>query len=593
MNRISSIERATGAYAGRARGAGALAASLAIALLSLGAPGSAAATPAGAITEFSAGLNSASAPSAIAPGADGNLWFTDEGTTPAIGRITPAGAITEFSAGLNPGSRPYGISPGPDGDVWFTDRGTTRAIGRITPAGAITEFSTGLNAGSRPLEIALGPDGNLWFTDRGTTPSIGRITPSGAITEFSAGLDEGAEPDAIAAGSDGNLWFTDHGATKAIGRITPSGTITEFTAGLNTGSLPAGIAPGANGNMWFTDHGSTRAIGEIAPSGTITEFTAGLANQNNPVGIAPGADGNQWFTDLGTTPAIGQITPSGAITEFSAGLDAHSGPVSIAPGADGNLWFADQGTSTEPAIGQVGAGAPPALASAPVVSGNDQVGTAQTCNDIAWSSWASLQPSTSLFGFDGYRWLLGGSEIAAGASYTPVGANLGQQLSCQVTVTYPLLGVSTSATSTPVAVAPPTPVITNVRQSARSWREGARLARVSRKRKPPVGTTISLTASEPVSTTFSFTQLLTGRTVAGKCVAESKKNTKHRHCQRAVKVAALTFSLPSGASSVAFQGRISARHKLATGHYRLTIAAANSYGVSTAPQTLSFTIVKK
>jgi streptogramin lyase len=569
-----------------------LAVSGAIALLSLGTPGNAAATPAGAIVEFSAGLNAGSAPSAITPGADGNLWFTDEGTTPAIGRITPAGAITEFSAGLNAGSRPYGIATGPEGNLWFTDRGTTRAIGRITPAGAITEFSAGLNTGSRPLEITLGPDGNLWFTDRGTTPSIGRITPSGAITEFSAGLNEGAEPDTIAPGSDGNLWFTDHGRTPAIGEITPSGTITEFTAGLSTGSLPAAIAPGPNGNMWFTDHGSNRAIGEITPGGTITEFTAGLTSQNNPVGIAPGADGNEWFTDLGTTPAIGQVTPSGIITEFSAGLGPHSGPVSIAPGADGNLWFADQGASTDPAIGQVGTGAPTALASAPVISGSDLVGETQTCSAVAWSSWASLQPSTSLFSFDGYRWLLGGSEIATGPSYTPVETNVGQQLSCQVTVTYPLLDVTTSTTSAPVTVAPPTPVITNVRQSARSWREGAKLAHISSKHKPPVGTTISLTASEPVSATFTFTQLLTGRTVAGKCVSESKKNAKHRHCRRAVKVATLPLSIPAGTSHVVFQGRISARHKLAPGRYTLTLTATNSYGVSAAPQTLSFTIVK-
>lgn len=564
---------------------------MAIVLLGLAAASSAAA--AGTITEFSAGLNTGSAPSAITPGADGNLWFSDEGTTPAIGRITPAGTITEFTAGLNATSRPYGITSGPDGNLWFTDRGTTRAIGRITPAGVITEFSAGLNTGSRPLEIALGPDGNLWFTDRGSTPAIGRITPAGTITEFTAGLNEGAEPNAIAPGSDGNLWFTDRGSTPAIGRITPSGAITEFTVGLNTGSLPAAIAPAANGNLWFTDHGSTRAIGEITPGGTITEFTAGLSSANNPVGIAPGADGNEWFTDLGTTRAIGQITPAGSIAEFSAGMDAHSGPVSIAPGADGNIWFADQGTSTEPAIGQVATGVPPALASAPVISGSDQAGTAQTCSDVAWSSWASLQPSTSMFSFDGYRWTLGGSEVATGPAYTPVAANIGAQLSCQVTVTYPLLGVSTSATSAPAAVAPPTPVITDLRQSARSWREGTKLARIGRKRKPPVGTTIFLTASEPVSATFSFTQMLTGRTVAGKCVAKNKKNSKHRHCQRVVKVATLPLSLPSGTSSVLFQGRISAKHKLATGRYTLTITATNAYGVSAAAQTLSFTIVKR
>jgi virginiamycin B lyase len=570
-----------------------LAGSLAIVTLSL-CPDSAAAASAGAITEFSAGLNSGSLPSAITPGADGNLWFTDEGSTPAIGRITPSGTITEFSAGLNAGSRPYGITEGPEGNVWFTDRGTTRAIGRITPSGAITEFSTGLNAGSRPLEIALGPDGNIWFTDRGTTEAIGRITPSGTITEFSTGLDPGAEPDAIAAGADGNLWFTDRGTPAAIGRITPSGTITEFSAGLNAKSPPSGIAPGPDGNLWFTVSGATRAIGQITPSGTITQFTAGLNKGSEPVGIAPGADGNLWFTDLGTTRAIGQITPSGTITEFTAGLNPHSGPVSIAPGADGNLWFADQGSESTPAIGQVGSGAAAASLSAPAITGNHQAGVAQLC-DASWSSWASLQPSTGLFGFDGYRWLLGGAEVSNGQSYTSLAANIGAQLACQVTATYPLLDVTVAATSAPVTIAPPVPLISGLRQSARSWREGTRLARISRKpnkSRPPLGTTISFVSSEPVSVSFSFTRLLAGRTVAKRCLAKTKRNAAHRPCQRALKLATLALAARSGANSLVFQGRISSRKRLPLGRYTLTITAANSYRVSSAPQSLSFTIVK-
>ena len=109
---------------------------------------------------------------------------------------------------MNPGSRPSGIAAGPDGNLWFTDYGTTPAIGRITPGGTITEFSSGLNLGSDPSGIAAGPDGNLWFTDP-VKSAIGRVTPGGVITEFSSGLTNGSFPSGIAAGPDGNLWFTD------------------------------------------------------------------------------------------------------------------------------------------------------------------------------------------------------------------------------------------------------------------------------------------------------------------------------------------------------------------------------------------------
>jgi streptogramin lyase len=313
---------------------------------------SAMADPAAQITELvSSSLNASNTPAEIAPGADGHLWFSDDGATKAIGRIDPStGQVTEFSSGLNTGSFPFGIATGADGNVWFADQGSTKAIGRIDPSnGQVTEFSSGLNTGSHPAEITTGADGNLWFTDQGTTGAIGRAIPStGQIKEFSSGLITGSTPTGITTGADGDLWFADE--VGAIGRINPStGEITEFTSGLKAGSMPAEIAPGPDGNLWFTDRGSTRAIGRIIPSsGQITEFTSGLNMGNFPVAIAPGTDGNLWFTDEGSTRAIGRIIPSsGQITEFTSGLNAGSVPAEIAPAADGNLWFTDDGSNRD------------------------------------------------------------------------------------------------------------------------------------------------------------------------------------------------------------------------------------------------------
>jgi streptogramin lyase len=200
---------------------------------------------------------------------------TTAGDSNKIGRITTTGTITEFTAGLNAVARLEVIAPGPDGNLWFTDRGiapsSTPAIGRITPSGTITEFSAGLNAGASPRSIASGSDGNLWFADIGTTLAIGRITTAGAITEFA--VPAGVFPTNVAPGPDGNIWFADlgifFGGENKIGRITPSGAITEFSAGLNPGNLPVGgvlsggITPGPDGNLWFTDGGTTKAIGRI------------------------------------------------------------------------------------------------------------------------------------------------------------------------------------------------------------------------------------------------------------------------------------------------------------------------------------------
>ena len=68
-------------------------------------------------------------PSNIAPGSDGNLWFTEQDGD-NIGRITPKGTITEFTLPKG-GGGPYNITQGPDKQLWFTLYYANK-IGRIT-----------------------------------------------------------------------------------------------------------------------------------------------------------------------------------------------------------------------------------------------------------------------------------------------------------------------------------------------------------------------------------------------------------------------------------------------------------------------------
>jgi streptogramin lyase len=425
------------------------------ALVVLGA-GVAGAAPIGQITEFSApGTN----PAQVVAGPDGNLWFSDRNG--AVGQITTSGTVTRFTSGLNPGSAVRSIVMGADGNMWFSDPGTTRAVGTINPTThAISEFSSGLNAGSMPLGIAPGPDGNAWFTDSGTTKAIGMINPTThAIAEFSSGLTPGTTlQQGLVAGPDGNLWFTES-TPGGIGMINPTThAISEFRIGLNPGSVPgASIVVGPDGALWFMDGGTTQAIGRIDPTThAISEFSTGL-NPGASLGrVAVGQDGNLWFGDKGTTRAIYVMNPTThAITAFTSGLNAGSAPGGIWSGSDGNVWFTDQATNpTNPAIGRIGVGASAASVTAPTVTGSGGVNLPQACGGDTWSTWAAQQPSHSAYGFDGYQWLLDGSPIAGatGQSYTPTAADAGHQLSCKATVTYPLLVVTASATSTAVHV---------------------------------------------------------------------------------------------------------------------------------------------
>lgn len=153
-------------------------------LVALGVPSRAAADPVGLITEFSSGLPANSFPEFIAPGADGNLWFTDEGSTKAIGRISPqTGQITEFSSGLNGG--PYGIAPGADGNLWFTVEASTPAVGRV--------------GASAPAALQAAPSG----------AGAGRVGSPESCQNASFATWAGASPSLTLYSFDGYRWLRD------------------------------------------------------------------------------------------------------------------------------------------------------------------------------------------------------------------------------------------------------------------------------------------------------------------------------------------------------------------------------------------------
>jgi streptogramin lyase len=323
----------------------------------------------GEITEFSEGLQGSppgaqSLPRSIAAGPDGNLWFTDEGTSGGenmIGRVTPNGTITEWP--LPSTSRPDSITAGPDGNVWFTD--IDGAIGRIHPVGTYSEIGASIVEFHAPdffaNSITSGPDGNVWFTQLFPVRAIGRITPDGAMTTWP--LAEDSKPISITTGPDGRLWYTDD-SRATIGRIDPDGTDAEIGASLvefDPGKVPLFITAGPGGKLWFT-HNGEGGIGSMTTAGVVNEFETPVESLDS---IAAGPDGNVWFTDFGTTDhAINRMTPSGVITRYSQGLQGEgvqSYPGSITAGPDGNLWFTDWGfAGGEHMIGRIVAG--PAVA---------------------------------------------------------------------------------------------------------------------------------------------------------------------------------------------------------------------------------------
>jgi hypothetical protein len=137
------------------------------------------------------------------------------------------------------------------------------------------------------------------------------------------------------------------------------------------------------------------------------------------------------------------------------------------------------------------------------------------------------------------------------------------------------------------------PTISRLSQSHRTWREGTRLATLSRKRGIPVGTTFSFTLDQAARLVFTFSRQVPGQMVGGRCVAQTNKNRRGHACRRAVPAGQLTFAAHTGPSRLAFQGRISRTRQLRPGVYTLTIVAINPAGQRSKPDALRFAIVGK
>jgi hypothetical protein len=138
---------------------------------------------------------------------------------------------------------------------------------------------------------------------------------------------------------------------------------------------------------------------------------------------------------------------------------------------------------------------------------------------------------------------------------------------------------------------PVAPAVSNATESHRRWREGSRLASITRKHRPPVGTTFSFILNEQARISFTFAQSLVGRKVKAGCVRQTRRNRHKHRCKRKVSAGTLAFTGHAGLNKVIFQGRLSRSKKLKPGSYTVTITAVNAAGLTSRPRTLSFTIV--
>jgi hypothetical protein len=138
------------------------------------------------------------------------------------------------------------------------------------------------------------------------------------------------------------------------------------------------------------------------------------------------------------------------------------------------------------------------------------------------------------------------------------------------------LGASAMSTYTVVPqlavadITPTMPLLSDVWQTHKRWREGNAPAHLAQSSKPPIGTTFTFVLRVSSRVHLSFSQMVHGHTVPA---------------------GVLSFAGHSGTNKIAFQGRMSRSKRLESGNYKLTITATNAAGQRSVSRPLTFVIV--
>ena len=299
------------------------------------------------ITEFDTNPGQISVPNYIVAGPDGNLWWTELGSEPGIGRMSPTG---ERFPVIPDSNNPLDLAAASSGWVsWVSQEG----FGRRSPSGITTRETSLFNAGS----ITLTPANQIRFGGREGIATV-LCAPKDPTSDhlesesICSGEKGGNAVEGIAASPGGTLWAS---VSLSNAVFITSTAAFEFTTrvDLPANSDPVGIAIGPEGNAWVAMW-EAGAIDRITPNGARTRFL--LPPGSRPNDLALGPDGAFWIVESGAGK-IARMTTAGLVTDEYPVPSGEIDQTGITVGPDGNLWFTDS------EIGKVGRLIPDPLSS--------------------------------------------------------------------------------------------------------------------------------------------------------------------------------------------------------------------------------------
>ena len=275
-------------------------------------------------------------PQYIAPGSDGNLWYTAGNGVNIVETISEKTDVSTYYAvpghnydGVISGTNQ--ITGGPDGELWMTTTGEFGNLNFIEAINPMTHAVTEYTAQRGATGITSGKDGNVWFT-AGNPGEVGAIDLSPSATASQLAMT--TQPSAATVGKGFGLvvsvvdaaggvdTFYNGPVTIALG-ANPGGSTTVL-GGSTTATAVAGVAnfpgltlnnPGSGYTITATGPNSTTAT--TAPFNVTLAATQLAVTQEPPMSFAAG-------TPFSLTVAA--VDPSGNIDT------SYDGTASIAVG---------------------------------------------------------------------------------------------------------------------------------------------------------------------------------------------------------------------------------------------------------------------
>jgi DNA-binding beta-propeller fold protein YncE len=487
------------------------------------------------------------------------------------------------------GNKPFGVAVATNSQFLYTTNLESNTVSafRIGEHGGLAPIEcSGCATGSVPTGIGVSPNGQFLFVaDRSSnTVSPYRIEASGTLSPIECAEEQcnaESEPTGIAVSPDGEyLYSTDAGSnTVSIFQIGADGQLKRVFCAIGIcaagGSDPVGVSVSPDGQFLFTAN---------AGSSTLSPFSIGLGGMLSSLtcaGASCSTGSGRSFESLAISPDPGPTAAFSDTPEPAGSASAFDGEASTAPPEESVArydWSFGDGSEAQ------NAGPTPShVYSAPgtytvTLTVTDNLG----CSDVPIST--------------GQTASCGGLSAAQSTAQIVVPA----PSPSSSTFKFNLGKLKPFVISGKAPQSEPAPSLTfsDLSESAKSWREGGALARISAaSKRAPLGTTFSFYIgetgglSEHALVTFVFTRPASGRRVGKKCEAPSKSNQGKRHCTRTLTAGTLKLSAGTGRSKVRFEGAISKHKRLTPASYTL-LASVTVLGKRSSTRTLRFTIVK-